>query len=346
MNTQRTTAPPRFEDSEALTGAFTPLPSTVYVPRTGIEKSVLRVYDFYENGRRGVRLSSIAKYKDLNWIDEQGLRVTTLEGSRRSKMSFRLLLDQCEMFGKPKNVLRQMEGTLIPITVGKAAECAAQVVQLWVKSKGGFDLQRPGQDLCLDALLEIGGSLQILLGYRPSETSYYTRLSCKISKSRSAASARHAAPTRLTEVAVAPPPAAAVPPTTVAAPPPAMQPTAGISSASFVSPARPYGAPSHYGTVLAAPASPTQPYLGLTHQYRYQPYARPYTSRQPQMGPSSVRSSYNSHGTDASFSSQNGFAGPAFEEQFRAPASGVSDPTASFSYVPQNLAYYPYGYRY
>ena len=76
--------------SQALTDPFTPLPSTIYVPRTGVVKTVQRVYDFFENGRRGVRLSSIAKYKDLNWIDEQGLRVATPEGSRRPKMSFRL----------------------------------------------------------------------------------------------------------------------------------------------------------------------------------------------------------------------------------------------------------------
>ena len=110
-----------------------------------------RIYYLHENGLRGISLSHALEYRVSAWPNEQRLWTLSSVGTYRSKMSFRLhvrslvllalltsltpqktQLDGQEPFSIPKGVVRVKNGQLQPIPMGKAVQCAAQVVERWL----------------------------------------------------------------------------------------------------------------------------------------------------------------------------------------------------------------------
>lgn len=61
-----------------------------------------------------------------------------------------------------KSVLCVKEGQFEPIPIGKAVKCAAQVVER-VRAQQGSRLGLRKEDIHIDALAEIGGTIQIFL---------------------------------------------------------------------------------------------------------------------------------------------------------------------------------------
>lgn len=120
--------------------------------------------------------------------------------------------------------------------------------ELNIVCQGTFGLQPPGYDLCLDALVAIGGSLQIHLGLRPSNKPDNMVFSCGITEPETPTRV----PTSRSTVRQADP----WNPTMV----PAAPPTAPAASAPFINQAGPsYPAQQPSRNARAVPMSFTQP---------------------------------------------------------------------------------------
>lgn len=114
---------PRYEVS---------LNSDLYQPRGSNTRGYHRIYYLCENGLGGISLSNALEYSASAWPHEQCLHTISSMGRHRAKMSFRLCIEGQEPFSIQKGVSRVKNGRVEAISMGKAVQCAGQVVERWL----------------------------------------------------------------------------------------------------------------------------------------------------------------------------------------------------------------------